>query len=89
MQPGYVSCSGCGRLFKLDSDTEMYDLNTHSCADQKLVTCYQVIIHRAEEVDDETEAEIQILEEVVRQFLVSEGLSERWVVSYEGYLEAR
>jgi hypothetical protein len=32
-QQGYTDCSGCGRMFKLESATEMEMLDQHSCAD--------------------------------------------------------
>lgn len=32
MQEGYVSCSGCGCMFKRDSVEEMMDLHDHDCA---------------------------------------------------------
>lgn len=34
-QQGYTSCSGCGRMFRLDSDTEMELFATHSCEDDE------------------------------------------------------
>jgi hypothetical protein len=30
-QPGYCSCGGCGRLFKLDSEAEMLAMDQHDC----------------------------------------------------------
>ena len=34
-QQGYTSCSGCGRMFRLDSDTEMELLATHDCQEDE------------------------------------------------------
>lgn len=33
-QEGYTSCSGCGLMFRLDNETEMELLATHSCDDE-------------------------------------------------------